>query len=298
MDPAVTEVVQGLAMFSLMFAMGLTLEAADFRRIAATPRASVLGTLLQLVIMPVAGVGLAAALDLAPLFAIGLVVIAACPGGMFSNMYVHLGRGHTALSVTLTATATLVTLFTLPLWVRGAVAWFEPGDASAIEMPVLETAAQLSLLTVLPIGLGMVARVRRPALLRIERPVSIVAAVVIVAASVTIGASRPDIPVASLLEALEAASWFAVVAVAIGTIAPLAFGLDGRDTATIAVELVVKNILLALVLAGSAMPFEALIPILAFAMIQTPAGILVLLGWRALDRRGWIAPSTRANEAR
>jgi BASS family bile acid:Na+ symporter len=105
-----------MSMFTLMLGMGLTLQGDDFRRIATSPRATLVGTVLQLLVMPIVGMAIARFFGLSQVLSSGIVVLAACPGGMFSNMMVHLARGNTALSVTLTATATLVTLFTLPLW--------------------------------------------------------------------------------------------------------------------------------------------------------------------------------------
>lgn len=283
------DLVLNAAMFTLMFAMGLSLAVDDFRRVATRPRATIVGTLLQLVGMPLVGIATAIALDLPPLLATGLVVVSACPGGMFSNMFVHIGRGHTALSITLTATATLVTLFTLPLWTRFAFVRFSEVGAVPIEMPVLATALRLGLLTVLPVGLGMWARVRRPGWTRYERPLSIGPAIVIVAGSVAQGASRPDFPADVLVEGLIAATVYLAASAVAGVAIPALFGLSARDVATVGVELVVKNILLALVLATPVVPFEALVPIFAFGLLQTPAGIGVIAGWRTLDRRGAFA---------
>jgi BASS family bile acid:Na+ symporter len=150
----INEWIVPAGMFALMFGMGLALTVDDFRRVVLLPQATVVGTFLQLVGMPLAGFGLAHAFALDPLLAAGLVIIAACPGGVMSNMFVHLGRADTALSITLTATATAVTLFTIPLWVRAVLASF--GEAGAnIEMPVIETALYLGGFTILPVAVGM-----------------------------------------------------------------------------------------------------------------------------------------------
>ncbi|MFK7895971.1 MAG: bile acid:sodium symporter family protein [Myxococcota bacterium] len=284
MSEAAASFAIGAAMFAMMFGMGLTLMPADFRRVAKAPRATVLGTALQLIVMPLVALGIANAFDLAPLLTVGLVVIGACPGGLFSNMYIHFAKGNTALSITLTATATLATLFTLPLWVRFALSAV-PGDAS-IDMPVLDTAVQLGGLTVLPVFLGMIARAYFPALASWERRLSLASAVVIVWGVVRQGASRPDPPIEEFMASLLPVACFSLAAIAIGIILPTLFGLRARDTVTIAVELVVKNTLLGIVLVGQSLDFEAMIPILAFALMQTPCGILILVGWRVLVRRG------------
>ena len=286
-----TQIAVNIAMFALMFGMGLTLVAADFKRIAKTPAPTLIGTLLQLVLMPIFGIALAKFFALPPLLAAGLVVLAALPGGMFSNIYVHLAKGNTALSVTLTATATLVTLFTLPLWIRVALTLGEgAATAAPLDMPVLETAAQLGLLTVVPVGLGMGARHRWPESVRWERKISLPCFLIIILGVASQAATRPEPPTEAL-----ALSWLPVLLYTVGGLAgglllPALFGISAKDAVTMTVELVVKNTLLGLVLLSKALDFEAVVPLLVFMVLQTPAGFALLLAWRYAAKRGWVAP--------
>lgn len=280
-----------VGMFLLMLGMGLTLVTDDFRRVATNPRATVVGTLLQLVVMPIVGIFLANLFALPPILAAGIVVVAACPGGMFSNMYVHFAKGNTALSITLTATATLVTLFTLPLWVQLALTLFEAPDGAAIEMPVLDTALRLATLTILPVAIGMVTRARNPNALRWERRVTMLGAIMIVLGAAFGAGNNPDIETSQFLVSLVPAAAFAGSAMVIGTVVPLLFGIPARDSITIAVEMIVKNTLLGIVLVAQVLEFEAVLPIFAFAAFQTPGGILLLVGWRWLERRRGRSPA-------
>ncbi len=280
-----------VGMFLLMFGMGLALVTDDFRRVATNPRATVVGTLLQLVAMPIVGIFLAKLFALPPILAAGIVVVAACPGGMFSNMYVHFAKGNTALSITLTATATLVTLFTLPLWVQFALTLFESQDGAVVEMPVLDTALRLGTLTILPVAIGMLARARNPNALRWERRVTMPGAIVIVLGAVLGAGNNPDIETSQFLVSLAPAAAFAGSAMVIGVVVPLLFGIPARDSVTIAVEMIVKNTLLGIVLVAQVLEFEAVLPILAFAAFQTPGGILLLVGWRWMERRRGRCPA-------
>ncbi len=286
LDLSATDIALGAGMFILMFGMGLTLSLADFRRIATSPRATIVGTVLQLLIMPVVGLALANYFELSPILSTGILVVAACPGGMFSNMFVHFAGGNTALSVTLTATATFITLFTLPLWVRFAITTFSAGDAATIVMPILETALRLSTLTILPIVIGMICRARMPELANWERRFTM-SGVLLIGVSVAFeGGSQPDIPIDEFITSIAPAFAFAIAAMAIGCLVPTLFRIPARETVTIAVELVVKNTLLGIVLVGQALDFEAVLPIFAFAAFQTPGGLTLLAGWRFLKRRG------------
>lgn len=289
MQSGLADVVLSGAMFSLMFAMGLTLTVDDFRRIARAPRPTLVGTIMQLMVMPLIGLGFARLFDLPILLTAGMVVLAACPGGMFSNMFVHVARGHTALSITLTATATLVTLFTLPLWVQIALAGAD-GSVAPIDMPILDTALRLGMLTILPIGLGMILRAHHPAAVRWETWLARVSFVVILIGAGLDGMDRPEPPIEEFRISVAPVMWYTLSVVAAGVLVPVLARISARDGATIAVELVVKNTLLGIVLLTQAVDFVAIVPILIYMVVQTPAGIALLVGWRLLAKHGFVAP--------
>ncbi len=271
-------------MFALMTGMGLTLTVADFRRIAQAPAATIIGTLLQLVVMPMAGIALALFFELPPLLAAGLVIIAACPGGMFSNMYVHFAQANTVLSITLTATATMVSLFTLPLWVQ-AIFSLSGAEGAGFEMPVLQTAAELAGLTIVPVLVGMYARFRFPESVRFEKNLTRFGALAIIVIVTYDGFQRPELPVAEFQQALPAVALLSLAAWVAGLGLPLLFRISLRDTTTIAVEMVVKNGLLGLVIARRSLEFEATLPILTFGLFTTPAALAILLPWWYVGRK-------------
>ena len=275
------------SMFGLMFGMGLALRLEDFRRIADVPGPVVLGTLLQLVGMPVAGFAIAVAYELPPLLAAGLVIVAACPGGMMSNMLVHLARANTALSITLTATATSATLITLPLWIRAILAQ-AGGDAAEIDVPILGTALELGGLTVAPVALGMIARGLRPALARLERPLSGIASVAIVVILVADGYARPDPPTDLFTASVVPSLWLGLVAVVMGVGIPRWLRQSASDATAVGVELCMKNGLLGTVVASSTFGvLEPSIPILAFTGLMLPVSGTLLVAYRLRQKRAY-----------
>ena len=280
----IVEVLLPISMFLLMAGMGLTLEVDDFRRIAGAPLATILGTVLQLVVVPAAGFAIAVAYDLPPLLAAGVVICAACPGGMFSNVFVHLAGANTALSVTLTASSTMVTLFTLPLWIRGILAWTGGGETIA-EVPVLETAANLAGLTVLPIVVGMAARARWPDTAGYEKWLTRIGALGIGVALTIDWITREAAPMAELRQSFPPIIVLIAAMLVIGLGIPFLFRLSARDTVTLGVEVVVKNTLLGIVVARSALDFEAILPVMAYGTIETPLGGLLLVIWRWYEAR-------------
>ena len=112
-----------LALGTIMLAMGLTLSFADYRALARLPRALLAGVGLQFVVMPLSGFAIARALALEPGLAVGLILVACCPGGTASNIVTYIARGHVALSVAMTMASTLAAVVLTPLltgWLAGA----------------------------------------------------------------------------------------------------------------------------------------------------------------------------------
>lgn len=281
MDDPITGWALPASMFSLMIGMGLTLTLDDFRRIAKVPGPIIVGTLLQLVAMPVIGFALALAFQLPPMLAAGLVIVAACPGGMMSNMAVHLGRANTALSISLTATATTATLLTLPLWIRATLHMTGGVDANggAIEIPIFGTAIELGGLTIVPIGIGMALRHMWHWAMRLERPFSLAGTIGIIATLGRDAAARADPPTELLALSLMPAILLCLAAAAIGFVVPLLLRHSISDAVTISVEICLKNGLLGMVVASSAFGvLEPSIPIVLYTSLMIPLSTIALVG--------------------
>lgn len=151
-----------LSLAVVMAGLGLHLSVADFRRVLSAPKAVVVALAVQSLLLPPAAFLLAGAFGLPGELALGLVLLAASPGGVTANLFSHLARGDVALNITLTAINSLLALLTLPLWTALAVSRFL-GQAAQVPPPtgkVLEVAA----LVVVPVALGMALRRWRPAL--------------------------------------------------------------------------------------------------------------------------------------
>jgi BASS family bile acid:Na+ symporter len=144
------EVALPLALFAVLFGMGLSLVPADFRRVILSPKAKIVGLTCQLVLLPLVAFTLALAFRLPGELAVGLMVLAACPGGPTSNVITHLAKGDTALSVTLTAISSMVCVFTIPWIVAFSMDWFL-GSGAAGQLPFWKTLGRLTLVTIVPI---------------------------------------------------------------------------------------------------------------------------------------------------
>ena len=142
----------------LMFDLGLTLRLGDFKLLARRPRPVVVGLLGQLVVLPLVAYALAVAFQLPPLFFVGMVLIACCPGGSSSNVFSMLAGGDVALSVTLTALSSLITLVTVPVILAWAVAVSGAEAVGAVHLPVGNLLLQNIVLMAVPIALGVTVK--------------------------------------------------------------------------------------------------------------------------------------------
>jgi len=158
-----TAVFLPLALFVIMLGMGLGLRLDDFKRIVVEPQAVILGLLAQLVLLPLIGFLLAIGFSVEPELAVGLVILAASPGGPTSNLMTYLAKGNVALSITLTAISSLITIFTLPLVVNLAMQRFL-GEATTLQLPFLQTMLQIAVITLIPVTLGMLLNNKVPKL--------------------------------------------------------------------------------------------------------------------------------------
>ncbi|MEL6491547.1 MAG: bile acid:sodium symporter family protein [Cyanobacteria bacterium J06621_3] len=149
-----TEVFLPLALFIIMLGMGLGLTLADFKRIAIAPKSVIVGLVAQLIVLPIVGFLLASIFPLSPELAVGVMVLAACPGGPTSNLVTYLAMGNVALSISLTAISSLITVFTIPLVVNFASSSFI-GENTSLQLPFGETVLTIAVITLIPVTLGM-----------------------------------------------------------------------------------------------------------------------------------------------
>ena len=234
-----------VALFAVLFGMGLSLVPADFRRVLLNPKAKIIGLGCQLLLLPAVAFALALLFRLPGELAVGLMILAACPGGATSNVITHLAKGDTALSVTLTAVSSVVCVFTIP-WIVGlSMDWFL-GTGADVRLPFWKTLGQLTLVTILPIVCGMAVRHARPALAcRLERPASIFSLVFLALIIVAAVAREKDLA-HQFAVAGPAAVTLNLVMMLLGFAAGWLAGLPRPQRVTIAIETGIQNGTLAL----------------------------------------------------
>ncbi|WP_298770773.1 bile acid:sodium symporter family protein [uncultured Shewanella sp.] len=155
------QVILPAALFIIMLGMGLSLKLMDFQLIIAKPKAVILGVLAQMLMLPLIAYLIILSLHIEGALAVGLIILALCPGGTTSNLYTYLAKGDVALSVTLTSVVSLITPFTLPIILLMFMDLLL-GSGNKVDLPVLKTMTQLLVITVIPISLGMIIHRLKP----------------------------------------------------------------------------------------------------------------------------------------
>ena len=286
MDSALTTVGLPLALAIIMFGLGLDLTTDDFRRVARAPKAVAVALACQILLLPVICFGLVVLLDLPALLGIGMLLLAASPGGTTANLFSHLFRGDVALNITLTAINTVIAVVTLPLITGFAIAWFDRQDD--VSMPLAEIVKVFALI-LLPVGLGMLVNNRAPAFARrMDKPVRIGSAVILAVLVVGILLDQREHVGDYLADVGLITALFCAISLAVGYYVPRAFGVTGPQAIASSMEVGVHNATLAIFVA---------VEVLDDVEISVPAAVysLVMFAFAALWGT-WVSRRVSARE--
>ncbi|GAB3484066.1 bile acid:sodium symporter family protein [Amycolatopsis cihanbeyliensis] len=245
-----TTVLLPVALAVIMFGLGLSLTVKDFARVLAYPRAVLVALGCQIVLLPAACFGLVHLLGLAPELAVGMMLLAASPGGTTANLFSHLAHGDVALNITLTAVNSVLAVVTLPVVVNLSLDYFL-GDGAAIGLQFGKT-LQVFAIVLIPVVLGLLARSKAPGLAaRAGRPVKLLSVIFLVATiAAAVFQERANIA-GYLADVGVAAVLFSGLSIAVGYLAPRLFRVGVRQSIAAAMEIGIHNSVLAITVALS-----------------------------------------------
>ena len=277
-----TQLVLPISLALMMFSLGLSLSANDFRRIAVSPRPAIVGIVMQLLLLPlIAWILLIAVQWFMPIsneLILGLIILAACPGGATSNIISHLSGGDGALSVSMTAVVSLLMPFILPLSLALQLAWWD--ETLSVDFPVMKTVMQLLLITVIPVLLGMLTRGRwLVVVLRLEPTVRKLTALMFVLLVLFLMLEQwPQLnvlgfEVAALCLSLCLCSMFAAYLFA------RCLSFDNKVIKTLSIEVGVQNAGTGILIAIGVLnqPILALVPLMYGLVMNIPAFSLIAI---------------------
>jgi len=280
-----SQLVLPISLFVIMFGMGLSLKPIDFARVAKFPKAVVIGLVGQMVLLPLIGFAIALWLLEQPALAVGLILLAACPGGTTSNLITHQARGDLALSVTLTAITSVLTIITIPLVVSLAMLQFYEQN-TAVALPVGQMMATLFVITLLPISLGMLVRKGFDELAqRLEPKISAFGALFFAVLIVIILYQQGAALKTQITDAGPAVLVLNIVMMGLGYCSAKMFRLNSAQCTSITVEVGIQNSTLAILIASSVLMNSAMaVPAAMYSLAMYLTGVSLII-WRRYQLR-------------
>lgn len=275
-----------IALAIIMVGIGLSLTKEDFAVQARAPWATIVGLVGQLALVPLVGIGITMIFDLTPLLALGVVLVAASPGGATSNLITYLARGNVALSIILTAVASVAVILSLPLWFDlGALVI--PGAADyEVTVPLGQTFGLLLGVILIPVVIGMILRARTPALAdRVEKFVGIVGLVVLVLLIIGIAIGERERLVDLIVSVGPAVIVLNIAVIALGGLLAWVCRLGRAEQIAIAVEFGIKNTTLSMLIAFTVIGNEEVgLAAAVYSIIMYVTAFVMVWGGRRLMR--------------
>ena len=246
----ISQIFLPISLAIIMFGMGLTLVLDDFGRLFTYPKTVLVGLWNQLVFLPLIGFLIIILFDLSSSMAIGVMILSVCPGGPTSNLITQVARGNIGLSVTLTALASLITVFTIPLILSKAISYFTGDTGVIIELPVLQTMLQILVITVIPVSIGMVIRKRNEGFaVRMEKPMRTASTVLFVIIFLLVMIANKEDLIQAMKEVGLATLLLNLSTMGLGYITAKFFSITGKSLISIIIESGIQNGTLAFVIA-------------------------------------------------
>jgi len=284
---ALTTIGLPVALGIIMFGLGLSLTPADFARVGKHPKAVIVALACQLVLLPAICFGLVVLFQLPPILAVGMILLAAAPGGTTANLYSHLFRGDVALNVSLTAINSIVAVFTLPLLTNLAISIFLP-DSEGLGIQ-FNKAVEVFLIVLGPVVLGMLVRRLWPRFAdRMDKPVRI--ASMIILAIVIVGAivSNLELLLTHVATLAGITVLFCAISLTVGFFVPRLFRVEPRQAVASSFEIGIHNATLAIVIAQTVLMSEEMsLPAAIYGVLM----FFVALAFGFLVRRAVPAPA-------
>jgi bile acid:Na+ symporter, BASS family len=256
----------------------LSLVIDDFKRVIFYPKAAAIGIINQIIMLPLVGFFLVWFVGLkSPELAVGVLILAACPGGPTSNLISHISKGDTALSITLTAISSMIAVITIPLIINLALSvYMQQGEY--LPLPVFETILKLTLITLFPVGIGMLIRSKAKQFAdQMNKPVKVFSGLMLILIISGAIFSNKEIIVSSFRDVGPISLLLNGLMLFIGFASSRLFKLKFNQSITISVETGIQNGTLGIAIASSLLHNDvmAISPAIYSLVMFMSAGIII-----------------------
>lgn len=283
---SITGIILAISLFIIMAGMGLSLSVQDFKGVAKYPKAVMVGMTSQLILLPLIAFLIAYLLDLSPVIAIGIMLIASCPGGATSNMISFLAKGDLALSISLTAIASLLSFLTIPFIMNLSFGYFLDAE-QAVDLDFMATLKQLFAIIIVPVLLGMFINKKYPEFaFRVEKPVKKASMVLFILVVLGITISNRN----EFIEYFDQAGFPSILlnisTMVAGYLMAVIFKLPQKQAVTIAIESGIQNGTLAITIATLIlkMPEYTIVPLTYSLLMFFSAGMFIAFRKRKMEK--------------
>jgi bile acid:Na+ symporter, BASS family len=262
-----TQIYLPIALGIIMLGLGLSLTIDDFRRVLKYPRAITVALLCQMILLPMICFIIVKFSNLTPALAVGMMLLAASPGGATSNLYSHLAKGDVALNISLTAINSVLSLFILPLIVNLSLTHFM--DSGQYIPMQFKKVAEVFTIVLLPVAIGMLFKKLWPSFADLVfKPVKIISALLLLLIIIALVIKEKQVLADNFRELGLPILLFNVTSITIGYFVPRLLKIERRQSITISMEIGIHNGTIAIYIALS---------VLQSATMSVPAAIYSIL---------------------
>ena len=268
------------ALALIMFGLGLSLTLGDFRRLLGHPKAVVVALALQALVLPAVCYGLILLLEVPPIYAVGLMLLAASPGGVSANLFSHLFGGNVAMNISLTAINTLLSIASLPLIANFAIDTFS-NSGQVVPMQTGKVIEVIGIVLI-PVAVGMLVKRRAPGFAaRMDKPMKRFSMLVLALLAIIAFAKEWSALTSSFATIGLAVIAFNILSLGLGYYVPRLLGMDKANAVAIGYEIGIHNSTLAIFVAVSVLgDFQLMVPAAIYSIsmyvFATAFGMLVL----------------------
>jgi BASS family bile acid:Na+ symporter len=280
-------IILAISLIIIMFGMGLSLVKDDFIRLLQHPKAIIVGLTNQIILLPIIAYVLISLLNVETDIAIGVMILAACPGGPTSNLITYLAKGDTGLSISLTTANSLITIFTIPFVVDFALNQFLDA-AEMVQIDKLQTVIQIFTIVIIPVSLGMALKKVKPVFAdKMNKPVKIASAAVLFLVIFGLVLKKKEELIPYLQQAGVATLILNITTMLIGFATAKIARLNLAQSLTISIESGIQNGTMAIAIASGILMNDnyAIAPAVYSLLMFFTGGIIIAFGIKALGSK-------------
>ena len=278
-------IILAIALVVIMFGMGLSLVKDDFVRLLQHPKAILVGLVNQIVLLPIIAYVLIVLFNVETDIAIGIMILAACPGGPTSNLITHLAKGDAGLSISLTTVNSIITIFTIPFVVDFALSQFLDANET-VQINKLKTVIQIFAIVIIPVSIGMAISRAKPGLAeKMNKPVKIASAAVLFLVIIGLVLNKKEDLIPYLQQAGLTTLALNISTILIGFITAKLAKLNTVQSLTISIESGIQNGTMAIAIASGILMNDnyAIAPAVYSLIMFFTGGAIIAFGIKTIQ---------------